>query len=353
MDIGGALAAARSQAGLTITQVSQRTRIREIIIRDIERDDFAKCGGDFYARGHIRAIARVVGIDPAPLIADYDAATNPPPPEPDVPGHDGLPDKRGSAKHAWGGGSHEAAAGGASHRGGPGGITAAEAFRPAMPLQIRGNRRPRRTGGLALLLLAVIGFLTYLLVSGSSNGTGNASSASHHGGATAHRTTGGTSSHSPTATPTPAAVQLTPTSAAAFGPAGTGQGDAPQLAGLAIDGSDSTAWHTDWYATSSFGGLQSGTGLLLDMGKPVAITSARIIFGAASGGAFQLRAGDAPALGSLTPVAQAADTGGTLTVPIPNPVSARYLLIWFTALPPDSTGTYQASIYDVRLTGTP
>jgi cytoskeletal protein RodZ len=71
--IGGALAAARTKAGLTVTQVSERTRIRERIILGIERDDYAACGGDFYARGHIRAIARVIGIDPAPLIAEYDA----------------------------------------------------------------------------------------------------------------------------------------------------------------------------------------------------------------------------------------------------------------------------------------
>ena len=51
MSIGDALAQARSQAGLTITQVSQRTCIRETIIRGIERDDFSACGGDFYARG--------------------------------------------------------------------------------------------------------------------------------------------------------------------------------------------------------------------------------------------------------------------------------------------------------------
>jgi hypothetical protein len=45
MDIGGALAEARSEAGLTITQVSERTRIRETIIRDIERDDYSALSG--------------------------------------------------------------------------------------------------------------------------------------------------------------------------------------------------------------------------------------------------------------------------------------------------------------------
>ncbi len=72
VSIGDTLAEARRQAGLTLTQVSQQTRIRESIIRSIEQDDFSPCGGDFYARGHIRSIAEVVGVDPVPLIREYD-----------------------------------------------------------------------------------------------------------------------------------------------------------------------------------------------------------------------------------------------------------------------------------------
>jgi cytoskeleton protein RodZ len=74
MSIGAELAGARRKAGLTIAEVSQRTRIREAIVRGIERDDFSACGGDFYARGHIRAIARVAGVDPEPLVREYDDA---------------------------------------------------------------------------------------------------------------------------------------------------------------------------------------------------------------------------------------------------------------------------------------
>jgi cytoskeletal protein RodZ len=57
-----------------VTQVSERTCIRETIICGIERDDYSACGGDFYTRGHIRAIAKAVGTDPVPLIGEYDAA---------------------------------------------------------------------------------------------------------------------------------------------------------------------------------------------------------------------------------------------------------------------------------------
>ena len=72
MPIGETLAQARHRADLTVAAVSQQTRIRETIIRKIEEDDYSELGGDFYARGHIRAIAKAVGADPDPLIQEYD-----------------------------------------------------------------------------------------------------------------------------------------------------------------------------------------------------------------------------------------------------------------------------------------
>ncbi|MBO0775641.1 MAG: helix-turn-helix domain-containing protein, partial [Actinobacteria bacterium] len=72
MSIGETLASARQQAALSTTDVSHRTRIREGLIQDIENDDYSECGGDFYARGHIRSIAKAVGIDGEPLIREYD-----------------------------------------------------------------------------------------------------------------------------------------------------------------------------------------------------------------------------------------------------------------------------------------
>jgi len=54
--------------------VSQRTKIRETIIRAIEQDEHSSSRGDFYARGSIRAIAGAVGTDPVPLIGEYEAA---------------------------------------------------------------------------------------------------------------------------------------------------------------------------------------------------------------------------------------------------------------------------------------
>ena len=73
MSIGSELTAARERADMTIEQLSAATRIRTGLLVAMEADDFSRCGGNFYARGHIRAIARVVKADPAPLIASFDA----------------------------------------------------------------------------------------------------------------------------------------------------------------------------------------------------------------------------------------------------------------------------------------
>ncbi|MGW6198992.1 helix-turn-helix domain-containing protein [Kribbella sp. NPDC055110] len=73
MSIGSELTAARERADMTIEQLSAATRIRSGLLIAMEADDFSRCGGNFYARGHIRSIARVVKADPAPLLATFDA----------------------------------------------------------------------------------------------------------------------------------------------------------------------------------------------------------------------------------------------------------------------------------------
>ncbi len=70
--IGPDLHAARTRLGLSVDELADRTRIRPHVIESIEVDDFAPCGGDFYARGHLRTLARVLGKDPAPLVAAFD-----------------------------------------------------------------------------------------------------------------------------------------------------------------------------------------------------------------------------------------------------------------------------------------
>ena len=70
--IGPNFAAARTRLGLNVDELAERTRIRPHVIESIEVDDFTPCGGDFYARGHLRTLARVLGVEVAPLLTTYD-----------------------------------------------------------------------------------------------------------------------------------------------------------------------------------------------------------------------------------------------------------------------------------------
>jgi len=155
----------------------------------------------------------------------------------------------------------------------------------------------------------------------------------------------------PATRPVAPVTPLAPVSAAAFGPGGTAQGDNPQNARLALAGNPATPWHTSWYTTPHFGNLQSGTGLLLDLGGPAMVTSAQIALGSIPGADIELLAGDVPALADLRTVARMTNAGGVVQLRPTGSVRGRYLLIWFTLLPPDPAGTFQASVYSIRLEG--
>lgn len=70
------LRAARESAGLTVEQVSSKTRIPIGVIVDLEKNSVEVCGGIAYARGHIRSIARVIKADGDLLVGAIEAAQN-------------------------------------------------------------------------------------------------------------------------------------------------------------------------------------------------------------------------------------------------------------------------------------
>jgi cytoskeletal protein RodZ len=72
VSVGDTLTRARESAGLTVEDLSAQTRIRAGLIRQIEGDDFSGCGGAVYARGHLRSLAKVIGLDAGELIAEFD-----------------------------------------------------------------------------------------------------------------------------------------------------------------------------------------------------------------------------------------------------------------------------------------
>jgi transcriptional regulator with XRE-family HTH domain len=328
VSIGEALADAREQAGLSVLQVSERTRIRPSIIRNIEADDYSKCGGDFYARGDIRSIAEVVGADPMPLIQEYDQR-------------------------------YRAA--------GPVSATSLDELlrTTAQP------ERPRRSGRLVVLGLALVvaagiaGFFLWGYHPGAGSGpsvaandhpSGSQAASGHPGNPAAASSAPATAEPSPSpSAPAPAPAHprvrmLDPVIATGFRPHG-GRGDNPQNAHLAIDGRPRTAWRTDWYTTPQFGNLYRGTGLLLDMGHKVTITGVRVLLGPPAGARFQIRVGPRPRLAALRTVAHSAGPGGMVYLRVGSRPEGRYVLVWFTKLPPNAASNFQVAVRGVRVRG--
>jgi transcriptional regulator with XRE-family HTH domain len=427
--IGEALAEARYQAGLTVDELSERTKIRETVIRCIEQDDYAACGGDLYVRGYVRAIAGAVGIDAQPLIRDFDAgragaaagtrnvfaqdvagaaiATVPEPPTvidlppvtgPDFPIADSefsiadpdfavadaefdfeaeFPAVEETALPDAGFATPDSAATPAVGTATAGTAKAAPASaappQPRQPSAWRARTRSRRwVTGVAILVviaLGVAGFAGSRIVAHlrQHNTPGNAATIQQQKAASQANPTGqasqgaGKSSQAqtskstaakkpaPKASPVLAVSWLPIKLAVAFGPDGTADGDNPQIARYAITNGAPVPWQTDWYASPQFGMLKRGTGLLLDMGRTVTITSLRIDLSPYRGAYLQLRLGGTPS--DLRVAAKADDVGGTVRFKLSSPLRARYVLIWFTLLPPNGAGVYQESVSRVVVNG--
>jgi hypothetical protein len=155
---------------------------------------------------------------------------------------------------------------------------------------------------------------------------------------------------SPAATPQEQAI--VPVSAVAFGPKGTADGDNPQLAGRVLT-DPALGWTTQWYASPDFGDLKQGTGLLLDLGRTVTVSTVKLTLGSPPGTEVELRLGTVPDFGALPVVTTATATGDSLSLPLTAPARARYVLVWFTRLPPDGAGTYQVLVHRVTVQGQP
>jgi hypothetical protein len=55
--------------------------------------------------------------------------------------------------------------------------------------------------------------------------------------------------------------------------------------------------------------------------------------------------------GQRPPAARAAGAAGVLRLRFSRPAHGRYVLLRFTRLPADPAGTFQASVYNIKLTG--
>ena len=71
MSLGEFLRSARESAGLSVDNLAERTSIRAGLIREMENNNFIHCGGDTYARGHLRNFAPIISVDVQELIDLY------------------------------------------------------------------------------------------------------------------------------------------------------------------------------------------------------------------------------------------------------------------------------------------
>ncbi len=196
----------------------------------------------------------------------------------------------------------------------------------------------------AALVAAGLAFAAYRSLSGGSSSTPRGSSTHHAPGP---RTGAG-------------AVVLTPASA-------TGFDENRDSAALAIDNDPRTFWATSWYQRSPyFGNLKQGSGLILDMGRSVRLSSVQVTFGSTAGADVEIKIGNSNAQGppgthaqgeataaAMQTVASKTNVGGTVTFTTTSNATGRYVLIWFTKLPPwtGHPGLYQAQIYNVVVRG--
>jgi cytoskeleton protein RodZ len=69
--IGEALRTAREGQGKSIQDAAAATHIRSSYLEALEAERFEDLGGDVYAKGFLRSYAGWLGIDAAPLVAEY------------------------------------------------------------------------------------------------------------------------------------------------------------------------------------------------------------------------------------------------------------------------------------------
>jgi hypothetical protein len=138
-----------------------------------------------------------------------------------------------------------------------------------------------------------------------------------------------------------------------FDPQGDPSDENPQLAPLAVDGKPGTAWRTLTYKNNPrLGGLKSGVGLLVDLGKPTAVGSVRVTLMGSPTAVEILAAPDARSepqdTDGLDKVASDESAGTRADLELDQPVRTRWLVVWLTSLP-SAPGGYQGRVAEITV----
>jgi cytoskeleton protein RodZ len=73
VEIGTKLQQARINSGLTFADIANVTKMSSSVLQLIERNDFSRLPGGLLTRGHLRAFASEVGLDPEEIVNEYRA----------------------------------------------------------------------------------------------------------------------------------------------------------------------------------------------------------------------------------------------------------------------------------------
>jgi serine/threonine protein kinase len=153
---------------------------------------------------------------------------------------------------------------------------------------------------------------------------------------------------------------IKPISASGFDPLSPGDaGDENSNQAPNVLTGNPAGWSTQQYLGSPyFGHLKAGTGLILNLGHPVRVSSVTVTFGSVPGADVEIKLSDSGArsqanLSSMTTVAADNDVSGTETFTVRQQVTDQYLVIWFTKLPPmaKADNKYMAQVFSVLIHG--
>lgn len=149
---------------------------------------------------------------------------------------------------------------------------------------------------------------------------------------------------SPSEVPT---ASLAITSAVPLDPLGD-KSEHNSRAGRAIDRNSRSFWNTSTYRSSTFGGLKSGVGLAVELQQESTIRVINVKING-SGGAFEVRAADSASYSKSTKVGDGVPNGSTVTVEFSEPVTTKWVILWFTELPKASRGGWRAEVAEVSV----
>jgi hypothetical protein len=135
-----------------------------------------------------------------------------------------------------------------------------------------------------------------------------------------------------------------------FDPYGDTKEENPRQAVNAVDDSPVTAWRTVRYKSADLSG-KPGVGLLVDLGAPRPVSAVELAL-VGNGSDVSVRTTDVPtkAPEKWKSMSEVTGAGDSLVLRVRNPVTTRYLLVWFTQLP-WADGAYQGGVSNVRVRG--